>query len=315
MYKIVVVGIGNLGKRHVQSLLKSKFDMNIMCIDKSDVNFDEISKMETNGIKQISFYSDYNSLPKELDLVIIATSSAARREVFEKLIVASKVNNIIFEKVLFQREEDYMFVQDVLRRNEIQAWVNCARREWDSWRELKKRIEEEGLKEINIVGSNWGFACNSIHMLDLIHFFDPSIVVCDSYFEKIIPSKREGYKELFGSVNGKGKNCKHFSISCYEGEEISCTFSIATKLANWIVNEGMGKVYRIPLCDEQCNIMDFVIEYQSNLTHKSVEGILVDGKSNLPSYEEAMCEHLQLLKPMITYFEKNGGEKDLCPIT
>lgn len=55
--------------------------------------------------------------PHEIELVVIATSSNMRRIVFEQLIDHAFVKYILFEKVLFQRKEDYYFVQEKLKES------------------------------------------------------------------------------------------------------------------------------------------------------------------------------------------------------
>ncbi len=315
MYKIIVIGIGNLGKRHVQSLLMSNLDMHIECVDVVDVNFEEIKSMPQTGVKELEFYNDLQSVGIEYDLAIIATSSAVRKRMFFELLTGRVIHNIIFEKVLFQKIEDYYDVKKALDECKINAWVNCARREWDSWSTLKEELDNEEILSFDITGTNWGFGCNSIHMLDIISFFDSTIELTYFDFGNIKESKRSGYKELDGCLIGKGERCKSFSISCFEGENVTMSMCISTCNRRIIIHEGAGKKVEISLKGGEVKNDDFVVEYQSGLTKKSVENILLNGETQLPHFDESMNEHLQIIKPMIEYFEKNGGEKKLCPIT
>lgn len=315
MYKIVVIGTGNLGKRHVQSILKSKLDLSIECVDISDANNDEIRNYEILGKKEISFFNDLNDVSKNIDLAIIATSSAVRKMMFEELVLNHEVYNIIFEKVLFQKIDDYYYVKEILDRHHIKAWVNCARREWNSWQKMVDVLNSEEILSFDVKGTDWGLACNSIHMLDLLRMIDDDVTVTNTLFDRVVDSKRKGYKELYGKIIGKGNKIKSFSISCVEDSKVEELIEITTADKHWIINEQKNALYCVNLRDASVHQEEFIAEYQSVLTQKTVESIFENGMSNLPTYDVAMDEHIQIIKPMIQFFESKGGEKALCPIT
>ena len=61
---------------------------------------------------------------------------------------------------------------------------------------------------------------------------------------------------------------------------------------------------------------EFVFYYQSQMTQEIVERILDTAECNLPSFNESMGTHLNIIIPLIEFFEKNGmEEKGVCPIT
>lgn len=79
---IVIIGVGALGKRHLQSILNSKYDMTIYCVDAYPK---ALEGFETNGYegKKIIFSSDLSEIPDEIDFALFAMSSVGRREMFE----------------------------------------------------------------------------------------------------------------------------------------------------------------------------------------------------------------------------------------
>ena len=106
---IAVIGLGNLGKRHLQSLLSRQNDWRIYGIDP------DVECLRAIGSDHRSFRltdavlgEDVSILPGHIDAAVIATSSAVRREVFEQLTDHSEIDFIIFEKVLFQRVADFI---------------------------------------------------------------------------------------------------------------------------------------------------------------------------------------------------------------
>lgn len=315
---IAIIGIGNLGKRHLEAVLKSHVQKNVYCIDANE-DARAVCEVLSSDKESVFFSTNIDDLPQNLEIVILATSAGVRRQIFEKLVEHSRVKNIVFEKVLFQKVEDYYAVKEILEKSNIKAWVNCARREWDSYHELKKEIDKCNEFEIHISGGNWGLGCNGIHMLDLIRFFDNSEeyrvtkLLLDN---EIVDSKRVGYKEIFGTIIGEGKRCKSFSISCYKdstlpigidiiGDKVKCSISESKQILRYSSNENGWKM------EER----KFDIYYQSQLTNKVVDAIYESGDCRLVKYEESMSTHLTYIEPLINYFEEKGLEKNICPIT
>ena len=316
MHNIAIIGVGALGKRHLESVLKSKMELQVYAVDSNQEAVDTAVELSE---KRVIGGNNVNILPKEIDVAIIATSSAVRRVVFEQLVAHSTIKNIIFEKVLFQRKEDYFEVDRLLKQYSINAWVNCARREQSSYIALKKLIDEKKCFTFHIEGGNWGLGCNGIHMLDLVQFLSGSRE-CNIDNLNLLPvieeSKRLGYKEIFGSVLGNCGKCQSFSITCYKDSTLPMHLELTGEDFRCVIMEGEQKI----LLMHQDNMWkveerEFPISYQSQMTQGVVENILKTGNCNLPNYDEAMKLHLVYLEPLIKFFEEHGGEKGLCPIT
>ena len=79
----------------------------------------------------------------------------------------NKVKYIIFEKVLFQKVEEYHSVDMLLNRYKTRGWVNCHRRIYPTYQNLKELLFGEELVDMEVVGNGWGLACNSVHFIDL----------------------------------------------------------------------------------------------------------------------------------------------------
>ena len=138
MENIAIIGVGALGKRHLQSMVELQNQYQIYAVEINK----EIIKILSTEFPNVNFVKTVEELPNELEAVVIATNSNIRRLLFEQLINHATVKNIIFEKVLFQKEEDYYFVQNKLNELNTSAWVNCARREWNSYKSLKNELNE-----------------------------------------------------------------------------------------------------------------------------------------------------------------------------
>jgi len=119
---IALIGAGGIGSRHLQSLSLLDGDYLIQVVDPSSesiVRAKELLSNESDGrIDNIKYYSDIESLDCNIDVAIIAVTSAIRRKVTEDLLSKIDVANIIFEKVLFNKIEDYFFIQNLLQKKE-----------------------------------------------------------------------------------------------------------------------------------------------------------------------------------------------------
>lgn len=319
MFNICLIGFGNIGRRHFEALLKLGFNVKVFLIDPYEHAFDNINDYNLTSNVSVEFSQNYDFLPQNIDLAIIATSSDVRRKCFEQLIEKSSVRYIIFEKVLFQRVEDYGYVEDELNKRGIKAWVNCARREFESYRELKKKLGRSTINSINIIGGNWGFGCNGIHMLDLISYLlDDQELIINKFdiINEIIESKRKGFKEFYGRFDGICLDSDTlFSVCCKDSDEDS-SIIIDTYGYIYIIFEKNNILLSIDKKNPiNINKSDFMIEFISNTTTKVVDKIYNNGSCELAEFGKSKELHLKFINPVLEFFNRVLGETNICPIT
>ena len=169
---IVVIGLGSIGKRHLESLIKLKHKYKIYLIDKNlkALEFCKKNICKNTNLHNFFFPNKISDLPRFIDLAIIATNADKRREVTEKLIYQSSIKYIIFEKIAFQSITDFKKIIYFLNKRGIKSWVNCPSRLFPIYKKLKKEINKKPLI-MTIEGNNWGMASNSVHYLDLLSYF------------------------------------------------------------------------------------------------------------------------------------------------
>ena len=111
MRTIAIIGAGQLGSRHLQALVNLKLPKKIFVVDTSGESLRTSAQRwkEVEGRQdQVDFFPSIEKLPSEIDLAIIATSSAMRRPVIEQLVDHSRITFMILEKFLFQTEKDFI---------------------------------------------------------------------------------------------------------------------------------------------------------------------------------------------------------------
>ena len=319
MYNIVVIGLGALGKRHLSSILNTKLSLDVFCYDVNPNVLDGFEWEDIYHNKSLKIVDAFEKLPDSIDFALFSMVSKGRREAFDALVEKKKVKNILFEKVLFQKIDDYVHVGKRIEELEIKAWVNCARRQMDSYQKLKEELSMAKEMRIVISGGEWGLACNAIHEIDLVEFLSGSN---DTVINKIdllpivVDSKRSGYKEVYGTIEGKSGRCSFFSINCMKDTNVPDIMTISTDIGQYIVYEGKRKLYTLTEKNQyEIEERDFDMPYQSQMTQLVMEDILQNGKSRLVEFDDSARLHLQFINPMLEFFEKMGMEKGICPIT
>ena len=318
-YKVVMIGVGALGKRHLSSIMNTKLPLDVFCYDINSQalnNFEWDNKYNNKTLAMVSSFDDF---PKKIDFALFAMTSTGRREMFEQLISHCKVKNILFEKVLFQKIEDYGYVGRRLNELNIKAWVNCARRQMDSYQELARELAFARDIRISLAGGEWGMACNAIHMIDLIEFISGGLETKIDKMQllpEIANSKRKGFKEVYGSMEGHSGKCSHFSITCMKNSSSPITLFISTDVGQYIIIESKRKIISMTEKNNyELTEKVFDMPYQSQMTQHVLEDILLTGNSRLAPFDVSSRLHLEFIKPLIKFFNENGLGCQSCPIT
>lgn len=322
--KVLLIGAGGIGSRHLQGLKKSNVPIEIEVVDPSSSSI-EIAKerygeIEINeNIKQINYYPNIEDASDNIDLSIVATTSEIRYPVVKELLKNKVVNNLVLEKVLFQTIDAYTEIKNLLEYKNVKCWVNHPRRMYPFYIELKKKLLNANRVSLNYHGGDWGLACNGLHHIDLLAYLvDSQNVELNSVYldQEIFSSKRKKFKEVFGLLNGKINN-HLFSLSSLDCSSPSL-LSIVSDNLFLRINENKEEII---ICDKVDNWVERrksekIIYFQSELTHIFVEDILLNGICDLVSYQDACKLHVPFIHCLKDHFENVSGVKmNSCPIT
>ena len=329
MNKILLIGAGQLGSRHLQGLAKVSFITQIFVVEPNSSNI-EIAKsryneIDTNIEHEISYYQSIENLPsKEFDIVIFATNADIRYQLTKQLVDNYEIKYIIFEKVAFQNERQFEEVIELLKFKNIKGWVNCPRRCIPNYHELKETIKTFENINMEAYGVEWGLACNSVHQIDFIAFLteDPNYTIeNNNLINQVFQSKREGFVEFYGSYTGKTEKGNRFKVTCKQKESIDEKPILILKLYNdseiIIINEGLGKVEHFKKGEIEPYKKDlFKLKYQSELTNLIVESLSNNEDLDLTTIEESYLIHKPFLKLLLQHLNKlRNTEIDTLPIT
>mgnify|MGYP001277918204 CR=1 FL=1 len=317
---ILIVGVGEIGSRHLQAISKLKnVSIEVIDPDKNSIKIAKSRLPDINSNNVLNFYGSIELINANIDLAIISTSSRVRFNVTKEIISKKNVKNIVFEKVLFQKEKDYYKMQKLLKENNIKAWVNHPRRMFPFYKKLKNELKKSNNIIFNYTGYNWAMASNGLHLIDLISFLSDSneLIINNSMIDrKIIKSKRNGFLEVLGSIQGKVGD-SFFNLSSVD-YKIKPTMTIYSENHIFVIDEAMGEVYHRNAGNDWMSnkYHEKIIFFQSELSNDFTSEILEKNSCSLPKYEDSIKLHIPFIKSLIEHFNRTGLEEiDYCNIT
>jgi hypothetical protein len=204
-YKILLVGLGNIGIRHLEGILAVKKKLVIYIFDRNEIKYLDIANyLKYKKTKHTIIYVKNILDLKTIDLLILATDSLNRLNILEKIIKCTKIKSLLLEKVVFLDSTSFNKAIKLIKLHKIKAWVNCIRREVSFYNKLKKNLKKSKFK-IHYTGYKWGLASNLIHFIDLFFYFSISKNI--SYFTKFnnkkYITKRSNYHDIHGLIKIK----------------------------------------------------------------------------------------------------------------
>ena len=313
---VIIVGAGQLGSRYLQGLSAVNTQLNIYVqdismesLERAKLRWEEVNS--ESRIHQLSFLQDFEQLPEIIDLAIISTTANFRANVVEALSKVSKVNYWILEKVLAQSPAEIDRLRSVISKSEG-AWVNTSRRMMDWHKEIKSKINTSSPISLQVSGSNWGLASNSVHFLDMISWWTGETLteidttkLGDLWFE----SKRPGYFEVCGTIIAK---FSRGSVARLTSTETSLPLKIAAVVdgLNWAIDEIAGHASR-----EDGLVINGEITVQSKLSSILVNSI-GNGTCELPIFEDSAVLHTIFLNALQKHWDAQSDKQEgILPIT
>jgi len=322
---IALIGIGNIGIRHLQGLtkIKSYIKISIIDIDSKSLKNAQNHLLQlpiNNKIIQVNYFKSIKEVNSNIDLAIISTNSFERLNVIRQLLKYLKIKYIVIEKVAFQSVNDFKLAINLLKKNKIKTWVNCSGRIQKLYIFLKKKLITE--KKITIYCSSNGYniGSNAIHLLDRLVFFANSMISkidLSSLEKKIYKSKRKNYIEFKGCFIAYTKRGDKLTINDEVNQNSESFLIIDTYNYKIFIYPSLDKAF---LLYRKNNWKILKINYesllQSNLTNNFVKDINLHGKCGLTTINESFLIHKKMLEEFIKFTNKIRNKKcNSCMIT
>lgn len=316
--KILLVGCGNIGSRHLQALVKAPYEIEVEVVDPSidaqNIAKNRLEKTEYDKSLVDIKWSLTISNSQNNDLVILATPSKNRFNLIKTLVELGN-KKFLIEKMVCQSENEYNLIIDLINSTNSKAWVNASRRYFDSYQKIKNQLDENDYIHLSVNGGNMGLGSNAIHFLDLFSWIthNPDIFLNGDFLdEKLLENKRGvEYKEFSGMIMGKSSNSK-LSINFTQNKDLPLFVTFFGNKNSFLIDETNGQFFELDKNLKQ----EFKTEYQSSITTKIVCDIFETNSCLLPTLEESKIAHCELFRIFNEHIKKiTHKEVEKCPIT
>lgn len=322
MNTIAIIGAGQLGSRHLQGVHKSRHDLEIYVVDSNRESLliaeSRYNQIKAGGIHTPHFLTGIDGLPPHIDLAIIATSSLPRFEVMKELLSKRTVGVLILEKFLFPKFGQYESARQIIEREGVTVLVNCPRRMYPAYDIIGNAIDRS--KTISMVkrAPDWGLCCNAIHYIDIfMQLSGQSEFKVDTtgLLPEIVPSKRPGYIELYGTLRISTPRGDILELTSTDWEDKNI-LTIDNDRLHVEIDEAGGKTL-------SNGVEHYTpVIYQSDLSGE-VTDLILDGKiPGLTPYDESRRYHEILFQGLASFVRRLPDAPDcvrnddpLLPVT
>ncbi|WP_238891085.1 Gfo/Idh/MocA family oxidoreductase [Achromobacter insuavis] len=321
MRRVKIVGAGQLGSRHLQALKAVATPLDITVIDPSAdslrVAEERYNAVASDTPHQISFSSEFEKTG-DTDVAIVATSSNVRFAALQRLVDASPVKNLVLEKLLFNRKDEYTAAAELLKAGNINTWVNCPMRMMPVYEHIRSIVGGSRLS-YRVTGSQFGLVTNAIHYIDhAVHLTGENAFTLDTSAldNTPIPSKRAGFLELNGTLRATFANGSQCEVTCYPDGDAPVIVEIFNEKHRFIVRESERKLwYSSHATSWAWEEQEAQIPFQSQLTTEVVNRLLATNECGLTPYASSMETHLSLLDPLAVLVRTHADERNQYPFT
>ena len=316
--KVLILGCGNIGSRHLQALTNLPYDLEIGIIEPND-DSKKIAKtrlIDSNYDSKkhkIIWYDKINDDLKPYDLAIIATPSVGRVKNIIKLLELG-ISKFLIEKIVCQSNSEYELLLNTLEKFNAKSWINVNMRYFDAYQKIKEYFKNSKI-HISIIGSKPVLGTNAIHYLDFVCWLYDSYDLTlngELLSNKIFPNKRgDQFIEFAGTLIGSGKKSS-IVLTYFPDSNLPTTIDITNNENHLIIDEQNDKQFNLSINPN----FEYKFEHVSTVTTKIVKDIFEKNTCTLPSASDLYSLHSELFRVFNNHIMKIKNIKpSLCPIT
>ena len=315
MKKILLIGCGNIGSRHLQSLLESNLSLDITVVEPSQDAINNTKSILSNT-HNVTWISNISELTELYDFIIIATQSTNRYQLVNHLLESGN-RRFLIEKMVCQSTNEYQKILENFKKFQAKGWVNTNFRYFLFFQQLVEYFSKNIPLTFTIVGGEKGLGSNAIHFLDLFLWFTNSNTFTlngDNLTKKLLPNKRSlGLIEFSGIITGNTHDSS-ISINFSNEFENSLIIEISNSEHHIRIDTDKSIITKIKGLDDFFE--DFKFQHTSELTKKIVNDVIQTDTCNLSTLSDLYSTHSELFRIFNLHIKKlTNRESDICPIT
>lgn len=329
--RILIVGCGELGSRHLQAVARMESVSEVEVVDPSSDSLalgqkrlqeveNRNTQIETRWLRSLAEASHGG------DACILAVCADTRLPLFEETLLRLGYKKFILEKVVAQKVADYKRMLHLEEENGASAWVNSLWRTYENHRHIKSRLIQGEPFSVSVTGGNRGLATIGIHAADLFSFYEGGNEiqrVSASVEPVLMRTKRKNHFDFSGTLQGRTSSGGRFFLSFLpEGEELNNGAPLQIVLHT--------PIYRAVVDDIEGSFWESIrekgwrwekVDYQkdinvSSTTRTFLNNIFERGQCALPTLKESFPAHRFILESLLPEFQKQiGRDSTHCPVT
>lgn len=325
--RVLLVGCGELGSRHLQAIASLKDVAEIHVVDPSDKAL-ELGQKRVNEVPDLNkkiVFSWSKSLDERFaggDLCLVITQAKGRAALIRQVAEKFGYRNFLIEKIVTQSMSEYLDLLTSVKNNDLKVWVNCKARTYSIHKYIKSKLKPAEPFIFTRVGGNLGLATNGIHGVDLFVYFADTkkIISTGENIDEILHSSKRGSDlfELSGTLNGVSTKGSQMIISFISKHLSPDIFTIISPRYRFIVDH-FRKVAYESKADSKWSWEQITIDENwlvSHMSKKFASDILNQGNCELPLLRDCLPAHEFILGRLLPHFNRLlGKQNNFCPVT
>lgn len=324
--RVLIVGCGQLGSRHLQAVARVAAVREIDIVDSRpealEIGKQRLAEVRHAGTPNCRWLASLSEAASVGDLCIVATQAAGRAALITRIASETSYRSFLVEKVVTQSTEEYESLLAFARESSLSIWINCKTRAYPFHKRVKSLLVPGEPIAFSAVGGNHGLANNGIHAADLFNFYDGSdhIESAGSTIDPVVlPSKRGAdVFDLSGTLNGITAKGGRFALTFQHQHTAPDHISILSPSYRCIVDH----ISRWAWEGDAANGWSWrPVPFEgdltvSNMTRQFADDLLATGRCELPTLEECYPAHRFVLNELQPHFRRLlGGRFAGCPVT
>lgn len=326
-FRILLVGCGELGSRHLQAVARlaqvgeiEVVDLRPEALEFGRRRLSEMSDL-TPGLR-LRWLTDLGEASTGGEVCIVATQAQGRcgqvREVAERLGYTA----FLVEKIVAQSIREMEELMELSRLRGLSIWVNLKTRAYPIHQRIKSLLNPTEHFTMQVLGGNWGLANNGIHTADLFAFYDGGLSIenCGGSVDPILHSSKRGGDlfDLSGTLEGLTQKGSRLSLTYLSQSSAPELISIAAAKQRFVIDHFSRWAM------QSASENDWAwrpLAFEGNLlVSEMTKGFIMDiasrGRCALPTLEESCVSHRFILGGLRPHFNRLlKKDLELCPVT
>ncbi|TCP22920.1 putative dehydrogenase [Tenacibaculum skagerrakense] len=314
--KVLVVGFGMMGCRHVQAFLQDKTKYEVHVLELSQENIQTNLVRIGAKLEDCIWYDNLKNVPL-LDVAVVATSSAPRFNILKELINKG-YRKFLIEKIVFQSGDQFKEILDLVESTNSEVYCNFVNRYFEAYNRIKKDLSQinEGKISMTVHGGEFGLGCNAIHYIDIFQYISDSNKISNisAIVDVLEEPNRRGsiYKEFTGTMQFTNEALDNILLVAEPKYVGGVTINIQKGENTYLLNENSQEF--VSVIKGKVRRENFQIIPTSMLSNVIIEDIF-NNNCQLTKLKDTEKSHLELFKIFNEkLFAKNSSDT-ICPIT